>query len=109
MAEETNALWNMKIPPESISKASGEIDEIVLAIENAYNAINEEMGVILQSWSGIAHDRHVELYNKDAELYNDYIDDMQYEAFRLFIVSEGYQKAEMKNRERGEVLRTDIF
>ncbi len=49
------------------------------------------------------------MFNEDAVVYNNYIDDMQYEAFRLFIVSEGYQKAEVKNTERGNVLRTDIF
>lgn len=109
MAENTNAAWNLMISPESIHTASGQIDEIVSTIMNTYNAINEEIGVILQSWSGIAQDRHVKMFNEDAVVYNNYIDDMQYEAFRLFIVSEGYQKAEVKNTERGNVLRTDIF
>ena len=109
MAENTNAQWNLMISPESISTASGQIDEIVAAIQNTYKAINDEIGVTLQSWSGIAQDRHVEIFNRDAELYNDYIDDMQYEAFRLHIVSDGYKKSELSNTERSGVLRTDIF
>lgn len=109
MADNTNAAWNLKIPPESIKAASVQVDEIVNKILETYTAINEEIGVTLQSWSGIAQDRHVEIFNQDAELYNDYIDDMQYEAFRLFIVSDGYAKAEQKNTERGNLLRTDIF
>ena len=109
MAENTNAYWNLKISPESIHTASGQIDEIVAKIVKTYEAINEEIGVTLQSWSGIAQDRHVEIFNKDAEAYNDYIDDMQYEAFRLFIVSDAYKKAEVKNTERGKLLKTDIF
>lgn len=109
MAEKTNAAWNLMISPESINTASGQIDEIVTTIMNTYNAINEEIGVTLQSWSGLAQDRHVTMFNADAEMYNNYIDDMQYEAFRLFIVSDGYKNAEVKNTERGSVLRTDIF
>ena len=84
MAENTNTIWNLMISPESIHTASGQIDEIVSTIMNTYNAINEEIGVILQSWSGIAQDRHVKMFNEDAVVYNKYIDDMQYEAFRLF-------------------------
>ncbi len=80
MAENTNTIWNLMISPESIHTASGQIDEIVSTIMNTYNAINEEIGVILQSWSGIAQDRHVKMFNEDAVVYNNYIDDMQYEA-----------------------------
>ena len=109
MAENANASWNLKIPPESIHTASGKIEEIVTQIMQTYNAINQEIGVTLQSWSGIAQDRHVALFNEDAELYNEYIDDMQYEAFRLFIVSDAYAKTEQKNTERSGLLRTDIF
>ena len=70
MAENTNTMWNLMISPESIHTASGQIDEIVSTIMNTYNAINEEIGVILQSWSGIAQDRHVKMFNEDAVVYN---------------------------------------
>ena len=65
MAENTNTIWNLMISPESIHTASGQIDEIVSTIMNTYNAINEEIGVILQSWSGIAQDRHVKMFNEE--------------------------------------------
>ncbi|HAC61361.1 MAG TPA: hypothetical protein DCF66_04240 [Lachnospiraceae bacterium] len=109
MAENANGSWNLRIPPESIHTASGKVGEIVNQIVKTYNAINQEIGVTLQAWSGIAQDRHVAIFNEDAEMYNDYIDDMQYEAFRLFVVSDAYAKTEQKNVERGSVLRTDIF
>ncbi len=84
MAENTNTIWNLMISPESIHTASGQIDEIVSTIMNTYNAINEEIGVILQSWSGIAQDRHVKMFNEDAVVYNK----RQCPANRYFLIRE---------------------
>lgn len=115
MAENNNtggggySQWDMRISPDSIRSAASEIDVIVQDIHKTYMAINDEIGVTLQNWTGQAQDQHVKMFNQDAELYNDYMDDMQYNACRLSLAGEAYAKTETKNSETGSALNDNIF
>lgn len=102
-------LWNLTIPPEEISRASKQVGEIMNEIVKNYNAINDEVGIILHNWQGLAHDKHVELFNDSAALYNEYMTDAQYDAFRLFLVSDAYAAVEQRNVERSGKLSGGIF
>lgn len=113
MAENENKagseLWNLTIPPETIASEAREVEAIVGEIVKTYNAINDEIGVILHNWQGLAHDKHVEIFNKDATLYNSYMAEVQYDAFRLFVVSDAYAAVEQRNVERSGKLSSRIF
>ena len=102
-------LWNLTIPPEEISRAAKQVGEIVNEIVKNYTAINDEVGVILHNWQGVAHDKHVSLFNESATLYNNYMSDVQYDAFRLFRVSDAYAAVEQRNVERSGKLSGKIF
>ncbi|MBR2996781.1 MAG: hypothetical protein IKF45_08715 [Lachnospiraceae bacterium] len=105
----SDALWNLNIPPEEISNAAKQVDEIMGEIIKNYTAINDEVGVILHNWQGLAHDKHVDLFNEDAALYNEYIEEAKYDAFRMFVVSDAYSAVEQRNVERSGRLSSDIF
>lgn len=101
--------YNLDISPDSIKAAAVSVDSIVTQIKQTYSAINQQIGVVLNAWMGPAADLHVKLYNEDAELYNAYENDISWEAVRLSMVGDSYEKVEQSNTEKSGVLSGDIF
>ena len=101
--------WNVAVSTDKLTAASTQMDEIINQIDNAKKGIESESEVIKQNWIGLAAEKFSALKNANEELFNDYMDDLLYESFRLKMVSEGYLKREGENLGTAQKLRSSIF